>query len=164
MPTILCTNLTKSYKTSSPFSRAFLLALSFLTFLLIVPFILAYVSTNLWIQHDVYMERPAYTYKQCVVYAKSRLGDRTGDYFRTVKTSEFDRYMSRDMGLTLETSAPGVDDTKFRFELSGVVDAGMIVESMRIVLEFDLFLEVSLLAQSYFLGQVFIHDRDACSD
>jgi hypothetical protein len=68
------------------------------------------------------------------------------DYFRTVKSvsTTLDRFASKDMVLSLETSAAGVDDTYFRFVLSGSVQGGA-VQSLRIVLEFDLLLQVYIL-------------------
>jgi hypothetical protein len=140
MPTILSTNITKNYKTSSPFSRAFLLAISFLTTLLLVPFLLAYLSTNLWIKHDTFIELPSYKYRKCLVYARTNNG-LSRNYFRAVKSTLLDKYESKDLALALETSSPGVDDTQFRFKLSGVADGGA-VESLRIVFEFDLLLQV----------------------
>lgn len=154
MPTILKTTLSKNYKTASPFSRAFLLAIVSLATLLIVPFILAYVSTNFWIKYAVYLERPSYQFTKCAVYVKARTGTRLVNSFRMVRgDSRLDKYSSKDLFLTLETLAPAVDDSRFSFHLSGQTTGA--VESVRIVLEFDLGLRVFIaLFNLHTIGKV----------
>lgn len=154
MPTILRTSLHKRYKTSSPFSRASLLALSFLVTLLLVPFILAYASTNFWPRLDVYLETPRYQYKRCLVYSKAKNDIKETNSFRIMErlssslsnsntaAAKLIKYTGKDLRASLETLAPGVNDTQFSFQLSGSVAGATMVESLRIVLEFDMILQV----------------------